>query len=63
MTTATLTPVLCARCKAARAASHVHTTEFAERTTPDYRDAPADRDHHIRITVWAACTGCSGRTR
>jgi hypothetical protein len=51
---------LCVHSKAARAAAYVHTREFVENTTPEAPDVPADRDHHISITVWTACTCCSG---
>jgi hypothetical protein len=61
--TAVKTPVLCASCTSRRDAADGRTREFVERITPDYPDVSADRDHHIRITVWAACSGCSGRTR
>jgi hypothetical protein len=62
VTTAVKT-ALCEACKARRDAADARTREFVERITPDYPDVSADRDHHIRITIWAACSGCSGRTR
>jgi hypothetical protein len=57
------TATLCAACQARRDSADGHTREYAARTTPEAPDVLADRDHHIRITVWAACMGCSGRTR
>lgn len=61
--TAVKTPVLCAACTARQAAAPGQAREYIERTTAEAPDVPARRDHHIRITVWAACSGCSGRTR
>lgn len=54
---------LCAICKARRSSATAHPDQYTARTTPEYPDVHADREHRIRIAVWDACTHCSGRTR
>lgn len=54
---------LCAACQARRGNATAHASQYTARTTPEAPDVPADREHRMTITVWAACTGCSGRTR
>ena len=54
---------LCPACSARRSAAAERADEYTARSTPEAPDVTAEREHRMTITAWAACTGCSGRTR